>query len=56
MYTPIFHIEKILLNVNCFSSNSNRNITEWIIDTFLRVNIKNNKLNRMNIKIYKPIS
>jgi len=55
MYTPIFHIGKILLILNCFSSNLNRNITELVIDTpsfllclcsqHLMVNIKNNKLN-----------
>jgi hypothetical protein len=45
-YTPIFHIGKILLILNCFSSNLNRNITELVIDTPLKmVNIKNNKLN-----------
>ena len=55
MYTPIFHIGKILLSLNCFSSNSNRNITELIIGTFLKVNIKNNKLNIINLKIYKSI-
>jgi hypothetical protein len=45
IYTPIFHIGKILLILNCFSSNLNRNITELVIDTLLMVNIKNNKLN-----------
>lgn len=56
MYTPISHIGKTLLNVNCFSSNSNRNINELIIDTFSKnylekfVNIKNNKLNFIIIK------
>ena len=45
MYTPIFHIGKILLILNCLSSNLNRNITELVIDTFKKVNIKNNKLN-----------
>ena len=59
IYTPIFHIGKILLILNCFSSNLNRNITELVIDTFInlyhsrngfvnitliKVNIKNNKL------------
>jgi hypothetical protein len=33
IYTPIFHIGKILLSLNCFNSNSNRNITELVIDT-----------------------
>lgn len=33
IYTPIFHIGKILLILNCFSSNLNRNITELVIDT-----------------------
>lgn len=45
IYTPIFHIGKILLILNCFSSNLNRNITELVIDTIKMVNIKNNKLN-----------
>jgi len=34
MYTPISPIGKILLKLKCFNSNSNRNITELIIDTF----------------------
>ena len=33
IYTPIFNIGKILLSLNCFNSNSNRNITELVIDT-----------------------
>ena len=48
IYTPIFHIGKILLILNCFSSNLNRNINELVIDTifFIKmVNIRNNKLN-----------
>ena len=61
IYTPIFHIGKILLSLNCFSSNSNRNITELIIDAIFffkkMVNIKNNKLNIIiNLKIYKAIN
>ena len=60
MYTPIFHIGKILLILNCFSSNLNRNITELVIDTIRRsmVNIKNNKLNmiiKKKLKIHKAI-
>ena len=35
-YTTIFHIVKILLILNCFSPNSNRNITELIIDTIYK--------------------
>lgn len=56
IYTPIFHIGKILLSLNCFNSNSNRNITELVIDTIFFyekiVNIKNNKL---KLKIHKAI-
>jgi len=39
MYTAIFHIGKILLSLNCFSSNSNRNITELVINTFIKFNL-----------------
>lgn len=42
-YTSIFHIDKILLILNCFSSNSNRNVTELVVD-IKKINTKNNKL------------
>ena len=56
MYTPIFHIGKILLILNCFNSNLNRYVTESIIDTLIffnifKVNTKNNKLKYNNFKL-----
>ena len=35
-YTPIFQIDKILLSLKQFNSNSNRNITESIVDTYIK--------------------